>query len=221
MSIDFEGSIDGVEFAGGKGENIAIVVGEGRMLPDLEQGLVGAAAGEHRDVEVNFPRRLSRDRAGRQAGDFRDRRQDCRGAALPELDDEFCTSFGVTEGGVRSYARMWPPTCSANSSRTCATAIRTAVHGEALPAQPHRGAEVLIEAQVRDMQIESMRRAGAKDVSQAPPREPFVEPARRRVALGLLLNDVIRREKLVAESGKRVERAPGRNGGRLWRCGRA
>jgi len=41
-----------------------------------------------------------------------------------------------------------------------------------------------------------MRRAGAKDVSQAPPREPLIEPARRRVALGLLFNHVIRRENL-------------------------
>jgi trigger factor len=57
----------------------------------------------------------------------------------------------------------------------------------------------LLESQIRDMQVESMRRAGVKDVSQAPPREPLVEPARRRVALGLLLNDVIRRQNLVVD----------------------
>src|ERR1700733_5275850 len=47
VSIDFVGAIGGTEFAGGKGENIAIILGEGRMLPELEQGLIGAAAGEH------------------------------------------------------------------------------------------------------------------------------------------------------------------------------
>ena len=46
--MDFEGSIDGVPFAGGKGENVAIVLGEGRMLAQLEQGLIGAVAGEER-----------------------------------------------------------------------------------------------------------------------------------------------------------------------------
>src|SRR5271170_6579486 len=40
VSIDFEGAIDGVAFAGGKGQNIGIVLGEGRMLPQLEQGLI-------------------------------------------------------------------------------------------------------------------------------------------------------------------------------------
>src|SRR5258708_5512490 len=55
VTIDFDGAIDGVAFAGGKGENVAIVLGEGRMLPELEQGLIGAIAGEKRNVTVNFP----------------------------------------------------------------------------------------------------------------------------------------------------------------------
>jgi trigger factor len=56
------------------------------------------------------------------------------------------------------------------------------------------------------MQVEAMRRAGTKDAAQAPPREPFVEPARRRVALGLLLNDVIRKENLVVDRARVNER---------------
>src|SRR5271170_4020882 len=55
VTVDFEGAIDGVTFAGGKGENVAIVLGEGRMLPELEQGLIGATPGEQRNVTVNFP----------------------------------------------------------------------------------------------------------------------------------------------------------------------
>jgi trigger factor len=51
-----------------------------------------------------------------------------------------------------------------------------------------------------------MRRSGAKDVSQAPPREPLIEPARRRVALGLLFNDLIRRENLVLDPKRANER---------------
>jgi trigger factor len=74
-------------------------------------------------------------------------------------------------------------------------------------ANPIDVPNALIESQIRDMQIEAMRRTGAKDASQAPPREPLVEPARRRVALGLLFNDIIRREKL--SWIQRGERAPG------------
>jgi len=57
----------------------------------------------------------------------------------------------------------------------------------------------LIESQVREMQLEAMRRAGQKDRSQAPAAQPFIEPARRRAALGLILADIIKRENLRAD----------------------
>jgi trigger factor len=73
-------------------------------------------------------------------------------------------------------------------------------------ANPTDVPNVLLESQIRDLQVEAMRRAGAKDAAQAPPRDPFVEPARRRVTLGLLLNDVIRRENLVVDRTRVNER---------------
>src|ERR1700689_1297656 len=99
-TIDFEGAIDGVPFAGGKGENIAIVLGEGRMLPQLEQGLIGAAAGESREIGVDFPADY---RATELAGKHAVFKVDVKSVeepVVPALDDEFCVAFGVAEGGV-------------------------------------------------------------------------------------------------------------------------
>ena len=99
---------------------------------------------------------------------------------------------------------------AANMRRELDQALRnrnkTAVMEKLYQANPIEVPNALIEAQIRDMQVEAMRRAGTKDVSQAPPREPLVEPARRRVALGLLINDIIRRENIVARSGARRTR---------------
>ncbi|MSO88650.1 MAG: trigger factor [Rhodospirillaceae bacterium] len=53
--IDFAGSIDGKEFAGGTAKGLSVNVGEGRLLPDMENGLVGLLAGSHADLTVNFP----------------------------------------------------------------------------------------------------------------------------------------------------------------------
>jgi trigger factor len=61
-----------------------------------------------------------------------------------------------------------------------------------LEANPVDVPKSLVDAQVRDMQIDTARRIGAKDASQVPPAEPFVEPARRRVALGLLMGEIIK-----------------------------
>jgi trigger factor len=206
ITIDFEGAIDGVSFAGGKGENISIILGEGRMLPDLEEGLIGAGAGEKRSVTVNFPADYrATELAGKQAI-FATEIKSVEEPVLPEVDEEFFKAFGVTEGGLEKLRED----VAANMRRELEQALRNrnkAVVMEKLyAANPTDVPNVLLEGQIRDMQVEAMRRAGAKDASQAPPRDPFVEPARRRVALGLLLNDVIRKENLVVDRARVNER---------------
>jgi len=206
VTVDFEGAIDGVTFAGGKGENIAIVLGEGRMLPELEQGLIGAAPGEKRSVTVNFPSDYRAAELAGKAAIFATEVKSVEEPVLPEIDEEFCKAFGVSEGGLAKLRED----VAANMRRELEQALRNrnkAVVMEKLyAANPTDVPNVLIEGQIRDMQVEAMRRAGTKDASQAPPREPFVEPARRRVALGLLLNDVIRKENLVVERARVNER---------------
>jgi len=206
VTVDFEGAIDGVSFAGGKGENIAIVLGEGRMLPELEQGLIGATPGEKRDVTVSFPPDYRAAELAGKTAIFATEIKTVEEPVLPEIDEEFCKAFGVTEGGLEKLRED----VAANMRRELEQALRnrnkTAVMEKLYAANPTEVPNVLIEGQIRDMQVEAMRRAGTKDAAQAPPREPFIEPARRRVALGLLLNDVIRKENLVVDRARVNER---------------
>jgi trigger factor len=199
VTIDFSGKIDGVEFAGGKGENIAITLGEGRMLPELEQGLIGAEAGEHRDITVNFPADYRATELAGKASLFGTDIKTVEEPSLPELDEEFCKGFGVTEGGVPKLREDVAANMRRELEQNLRNRNKTAVMEKLYLANPIDVPNALLESQIRDMQVESMRRSGTKDVSQAPPREPFVEPARRRVALGLIFNDVIRRESLVLD----------------------
>jgi trigger factor len=202
VTVDFEGSIDGAPFAGGKGENTPIVLGEGRMLAQLEQGLIGATAGDNKEIGVDFPADYrATDLAGRHAT-FTVRVKGVEEPSLPELDEEFCQSFGVSEGGVPRLRED----VAANMRRELEQALRnrnkSAVMEKLYQANPIDVPNALLESQIRDMQVEVMRRTGAKDVSQAPPREPLMEPARRRVALGLLINDIIRREHIVVDPAR-------------------
>jgi trigger factor len=206
VTIDFEGTIDGVAFAGGKGQNIGIVLGEGRMLPQLEQGLIGATLNEKRDISVNFPADYRATELAGKLAIFATEVKAIEEPLLPAVDEEFCTAFGVTEGGVAKLRED----VAANMRRELDQALRNrnkaAVMENLYAANPTDVPNVLIEGQIRDMQVEAMRRSGAKDPSQAPPREPLLEPARRRVTLGLLLNDVIRRENLVVDRTRVNER---------------
>jgi trigger factor len=202
VTVDFSGAIDGVPFAGGKGENAAIVLGEGRMLAQLEQGLIGASSGESREIGVDFP---SDYRAAEIAGKHALFKVDVKTVeepSLPALDEEFCAVFGVTEGGVPKLREDVAANMRRELDQNIRNRNKTAVLEKLYQANPVDVPNALLESQIRDMQIDVMRRTGAKDVSQAPDREPFVEPARRRVALGLLINDIIRREKLVPDPAR-------------------
>jgi trigger factor len=206
VTIDFDGAIDGVAFAGGKGENIAIVLGEGRMLPDLEQGLLGTTPGEKREVTVHFPADYRATELAGKAAIFATEIKSIEEPVLPEIDEEFFKAFGVTEGGLAKLRED----VAANMRRELDAQLRnrnkSAVLDKLFDANPTEVPNIMVESQIRDMQVEAMRRAGAKDASQAPPREPFEAPARRRVTLGLLLNDVIRKGNLVVDRARVNER---------------
>jgi trigger factor len=202
VTIDFTGAIDGVPFAGGKGENVAIVVGEGRMLPQLEQGLIGASSGDAREIGVDFPADY---RAAELAGKHAVFQVDVKSVeapSLPALDEEFCAVFGVTEGGVPKLREDVAANMRRELDQNIRNRNKTAALEQLHQANPVEVPNALLESQIREMQLDVMRRSGAKDVSQAPSREPFIEPARRRVALGLLINDIIRREKLVLDPAR-------------------
>ncbi len=194
--IDFEGSIDGVPFAGGKGENVAIVLGAGRMLPEFEQGLIGASAGDDKEVEVHFPADYRATELGGKLAKFKIRVLNVEESQLPDLDEEFCKAFGVNEGGLEKLREEVADNMRRELEQTLRNQNKTVVMDKLLLANPIDVPKTLIESQIREMQSEAMRRSGAKDASQAPPPQTFAEPARRRAALGLILADIIKRQNL-------------------------
>jgi len=174
VTIDFKGAIDGCRSTAERRER-AIVVGEGRMLAQLEQGLIGASSGDTREIGVDFPSDTAPSSSPASTRSSRSTSE--RGGALPAgVDEEFCALFGVTEGGVRSCARTWPPTCGASSTRH-AQPQQDPSPGKALPGKSRGGANSLSSRRSGTCRSTSCaaRRQGC--VAGAA-REPFVEPAR-------------------------------------------
>src|SRR5262245_57761996 len=100
VTVDFVGRIDGVEFPGGKGTGMAVVLGEGRMLPDFESGLAGVTAGEQKTFPVNFPADYAgKDVAGKSA-QFEVTVRKVEEPKVPELGPDFAKSLGVADGDV-------------------------------------------------------------------------------------------------------------------------
>ena len=192
VTIDFDGSIGGVPFDGGKGENVPVVLGAGRMIGDFEAGLRGLRTGEKKTIDVTFPANYGAPAlAGKQA-QFAINVHSVEEQVLPELDDEFCKTYGVEEGGIERLRQE----VEENMRRELADAVNARVKKQVMDAlltsNPVEVPKSLVDSQVRELQVDAGRRMGAQDVSQLPPPDSFVEPAKRRVALSLLINEIIK-----------------------------
>jgi trigger factor len=92
--VDFQATIDGKPFEGGKGENVSIEVGGGRFLTDLEKGLVGLGPAEEKEIEVTFPEDHRERALGGKKAIFAVKIREIREKVLPPLDDEFAKDLG-------------------------------------------------------------------------------------------------------------------------------
>jgi trigger factor len=202
VTVDFEGSIDGVPFAGGKGENVAIILGENRMLAQLEEGLIGAQAGEQKSVDVDFPADYRATELAGKRANFKVDVKTVDEPSLPDVDEEFCNAFGVAEGGVEKLRADVEANMRRELEQTLRNRNKTAAMESLFQANPIDVPNTLLENQIRDMQVEAMRRAGITDPTKAPPHEPLIEPAHRRVALGLLFNDIISRQQIAVDPAR-------------------
>lgn len=89
IKLDFEGSVDGVPFEGGKAENYALTVGSGSFIPGFEDQLVGANIGEEVEVHVTFPEEYHAAELKGKAAVFKCKVNEIKVKELPEADDEF------------------------------------------------------------------------------------------------------------------------------------
>jgi trigger factor len=89
VTMDFEGFVDGEAFEGGQAENYSLELGSGQFIPGFEEQLIGAAAGEEKEVEVTFPEEYHAAELAGKAATFKVKLHEIKTKELPALDDEF------------------------------------------------------------------------------------------------------------------------------------
>ena len=194
--IDYKGTIDGKSFEGSDGTDINVVIGSRQSMVELEEGLKGAAAGEARTIKVAFPAEHPSKAVAGQTAELQVTIKKVEEQSLPAVDDEFGRAYGVEEGGVEALRAE----VRKSMERELADVIRNRVRAQVLDAlysqNPVDLPRALLEEQVQQLQIDTARRMGVRDATQLPPRQQFEEPARRRVALGLLMSQIVQAEQI-------------------------
>ena len=207
VTVSFEGTIDGVAFPGGKGDDVPVVLGAGGMLPDFENGLIGIAAGEAREIAVSFPEGYhAQELAGRTAR-FALNAGVVAEPSLPPVDEEFAKAFGVEDGSVESLRAALRDNMTRELGQGIKTRVKKQVMDALLAANPIELPKVLVTEEIdRIAQQAGFPAASAGNAEADKIKEGvFAEKARRRVALGLLISKLVVQEKLTADPARVVE----------------
>lgn len=199
--IDFEGKIDGVAFDGGSSKNYPFVLGQGQMLPEFENGVLGLKEGESKDVEVSFPADYhGKDVAGKTAV-FTITVHNVAAAELPEVDEQFAKALGIADGDVakmreevkKNVGREVKRRVAAQNTDAVMKALREA-HSFALP-------QTFVKDEAQRLAEEMKQNFAQQSLDTASfnlPADMFIERAEERVALGLLLPVIIEQNNLKA-----------------------
>ncbi|OOF28217.1 trigger factor [Salinivibrio sp. IB872] len=200
VTLDFTGTIDGEEFEGGKAEGFQLVMGQGRMIPGFEDGLVGKKAGEEFTIDVNFPEDYHAENLKGKAAQFAIKLHTVEAQELPELTEEFVQRFGIADGsveGLKAEVRK-------NMERELKQAIKNKIKEQVLDGLVEQNQidvpSALIDQEINVLRQQAAQRFGGNmDSASQLPRELFEEQAKRRVSVGLLLGEVIKAEELEAD----------------------
>ena len=199
--VDFTGTIDGVAFAGGQAQDFSITLGEGRMLPDFENATNGIAVGETRDFSLTFPADYHGKEVAGKLAHFTLTAKEVAEAHVPPLDEAFAKAFGIASGSVDALRAEVETNLKLELKRK----IDAVVKDQALKALRERAyfelpqSLVQIEAQgLVQRMAQNLRQQGAKseDIKLTP--DMFRTQAEERVALGLIVGELVRSEGLQA-----------------------
>lgn len=199
VTIDYRGTIDGVEFPGGSASDHGVILGQGRLLPEFESHLVGLSAGATAAFDLQFPDTYhGKDVAGKTAR-FEVTLQRVAAPRLPDLDAEFAKQMGIEDGDLEKLRAE----VRSNVEREIKARIRKRVKDQVMQALLDAN-ELPIPKSLVDMEAQRLTQATMQDlasrgvdVQRLPfPAEGFETQARRRVSLGLILAELVRTHDL-------------------------
>lgn len=205
--IDFVGTIDGEEFEGGKAEDFTLELGKDRMIPGFEKGLVGAKKGEEVVTEVTFPEDYHAEALKGKAASFAISVKKVEGQALPKVNDDFAKLFGVEEGGVDALRDEVRKNMQRELDQTLKAQLKENVIAALLEKNEIDLPQALVDQEVNALREQAKQRFEQQGQGQNLPELPtdlFMDNAKRRVSVGLLLGEVIKQQELQVES-ERVE----------------
>lgn len=192
--IDFVGSVDGVEFEGGKGEGVSLELGSGQFIPGFEDQLVGAKANDQKTVNVTFPENYGAENLAGKAASFDVTVTEVRTPKATALDDDFAKQLGLD--GIDKLRELINGQLEQEHNGLTRTHMKRKLLDQLAAAHDFEVPPSMVEAEFNQIWAQLEHEAGHEaDPAKAraemeADREDYRRIAERRVRLGLLLSEI-------------------------------
>jgi trigger factor len=200
VNIDFTGTKDGEEFEGGKAEGQDLVLGSGSMIPGFEDGIVGMKAGEEKVVALSFPDDYQAEELQGAAVEFAIKVNTVSAQELPELDKEFFSKYGVESDDEQQFRDDVRKNMERELKNAAKTKLKNQVMDKLVEAHEVDLPKALVAGEVEALRNQMMQQFGGAqpnmDLKSLLPDEMFTEQAERRVALGLIVGEVVKASEI-------------------------
>jgi len=193
VNIDFTGTIDGEKFEGGEAKGSNLVLGSNRMIPGFEEGLIGLNVGEGETLCLSFPEDYhNKDYAGK-AVEFVVNVNSVSESVLPDLNDDFFASFDIREGGLEAFREEVASNMARELKNAGKNNIKNQVIEGLLKTHNVEVPKALILSEVNALRQQAIQQfGGGQNIDPSMlPDDLFNGQAERRVALSLIMNEIV------------------------------
>ncbi|MEW5942609.1 MAG: trigger factor [Pseudomonadota bacterium] len=202
VDIDYRGLLEGADFQGGQDKGFQLIVGKGHALPDFERQLVGMKAGESKTFEATFPEDYHGKELAGKTVKFEVTLNRVEEQKLPEVNADFANSLGVKDGSLETMRKEIKESLEREVKRRVQDSVKEQAMKALLETTKLELPKALVEMEAnrlmqRMQQDLAARGLQVQDIPFSP--ETHMETARRRVALGLILAEVVKAQQLHAE----------------------
>lgn len=202
VTIDFTGTIDGHAFEGGSGTDMAVEIGKGRLIAGFEDGLIGLSVGDEKNLDLTFPEQYHKQELAGKPVQFAVKVKTVEEPVLPPIDSELAKKLGVEDGDLEKLRAEIKQNMQRELDNTLASMQKKAVMDKLLEVNPVEVPQTLVEnesqALAQQMAANLERQGMSREQTQLAPRL-FEAEAKRRVSLGLIMTEIVKRNNIKAD----------------------
>jgi len=205
VRIDFEGFVDGEAFEGGKAEGHDLVLGSNSMIPGFEAGLVGAEKGAEVELNVTFPETYHAENLKGKPALFKVKVQSVSASELPELNAEFFAKFGIDESDLDGFRAEVRKNMERELKHALKTKVKEQVFNKLVELNAIDVPAALIDDEIDTLRRQAVQQFGGPNAQIDPnmlPKEMFEAQAKRRVMVGLLVQEIVKATELKIDDAR-------------------